>query len=104
VVFNTHGQQEKKIRALYQRSKGRDLFDLWVLTTEVGVDPSLVCDAFSSYKPNGYTGKKAILNLDEKLRDTGFRSDISNLVSKKKIFYDTDKAAETIVNVYLINL
>ncbi|MDR2567455.1 MAG: nucleotidyl transferase AbiEii/AbiGii toxin family protein [Bifidobacteriaceae bacterium] len=32
-----------KIRALYQRSKGRDLFDLWLALTTLNLDPHIVC-------------------------------------------------------------
>ena len=93
-----------KIRALYQRSKGRDLFDLWLLTTEVGVDTALVLNAFSAYRPNGYTGKLAIENLESKLRNAGFISDISNLISSKIDNYNIDEAAEIVINEYLKNI
>ena len=93
-----------KLRALFQRSKGRDLFDLWLLTTEVGVDTALVCDVFSSYKPNGYSGKKAIENLEVKLLNQGFRSDINNLISERMRTYNPDQAAKTIINEYLMNI
>ena len=90
-----------KIRALYQRSKGRDLFDLWLLTTEVGVDPDIVLNAFPAYRPDGYTGKKAIENLEAKLRNTGFKSDLNNMISIRMSAYDPNEAAETIIREYL---
>ena len=93
-----------KLRALFQRSKGRDLFDLWLLTTEVEVDTSLVCDVFSAYRPHGYTGQKAIENLESKLKNAGFRSDIYNLISEKMNIYNPDNAAEVIINAYLANI
>ncbi|HWX44740.1 MAG TPA: nucleotidyl transferase AbiEii/AbiGii toxin family protein [Solirubrobacteraceae bacterium] len=36
-----------KLRALYQRRKGRDLFDLWVALDIVGIDDQVVVDACS---------------------------------------------------------
>ena len=36
-----------KLRALYQRLKGRDLFDLWLAITELGIDPVEIVDAFA---------------------------------------------------------
>ena len=33
-----------KIRALYQRRKGRDLFDLWLAITQAGVQPRDIAD------------------------------------------------------------
>ena len=91
-----------KLRALYQRSKGRDLFDLWILITEVGVDSAKVLDAFSVYRPDGYTEKKAILNLEEKIHNNGFRSDIDNLISKKITNYYPEIAAKMVINEYLL--
>ena len=93
-----------KLRALYQRSKGRDLFDLWLLTTKVNIDTALACEAFSSYRPSGYTGKKGIENLTLKLQNKGFISDMENLISPRITDYDPKIAAEIIINEYLINI
>jgi predicted nucleotidyltransferase component of viral defense system len=41
-----------KLRALYQRKKGRDLFDLWV-ALEAGIDPSAVVSTFLVYMSRG---------------------------------------------------
>ncbi len=38
-----------KFRALYQRAKGRDLYDLWMAITELGVDCGKVVDIFKHY-------------------------------------------------------
>lgn len=44
-----------KIRALYQRSKGRDLFDLWLALTRLALPPEQVLAAFAPYRPPGLT-------------------------------------------------
>ena len=93
-----------KLRALYQRSKGRDLFDLWLLTIGAEVDTDLVCEVFYAYRPPGYTGKKAIENLEAKLKNTGFRYDTKNLISEKMNTYDPDNAAKVIIDTYLKNI
>jgi len=103
-VFQVEELAATKLRALYQRSKGRDLFDLWILTTEAGIDAAKVRDAFSLYRPVGYTGKKAIENLEMKLQNTGFRSDVNNLISPTIDNYDPDGAAAIVVNEYLRNI
>ena len=103
-VFQFEEIAATKIRALYQRAKGRDLFDLWLLTTEAGLDSKLVCKVFSEYRPSGYTSKKAIENLKAKLRNTGFKSDINYLISEKMKNYDPDAAAEIIIKEYLENI
>jgi predicted nucleotidyltransferase component of viral defense system len=44
-----------KIRALYQRTKGRDLFDLWLAVHQLGVKPSEIAACFGPYCPPGWT-------------------------------------------------
>ena len=38
-----------KLRALYQRAKGRDLYDLWMAITQLGVDCTAVLEVFKYY-------------------------------------------------------
>jgi predicted nucleotidyltransferase component of viral defense system len=103
-MFQNEEMAATKLRALYQRSKGRDLFDLWLLTNKVGIDAELTCQAFSTYRPVGYTAKKAIENLEKKLYDTQFLTDISKMVSTDISDYDIESAASLIIERYLINL
>ena len=35
-----------KIRALFQRSKGRDLFDLWLAVEHAGISPAAIAECF----------------------------------------------------------
>lgn len=53
-----------KLRALYQRSKGRDLFDLWLALTRLGIAPDDILSSFAPYRPEKYTSALAIANLD----------------------------------------
>jgi predicted nucleotidyltransferase component of viral defense system len=100
-VFQFEEIAATKLRALYQRSKGRDLFDLWLLATEIRVDSNLVLDVFSAYRPQGYTSKKAIENLEAKLRNPGFMSDIAFLISGDISGYRPGEAADMIIREYL---
>lgn len=73
-----------KLRALYQRKKGRDLFDLSVALKEPSVDPDLVINAFSEYMEHG--GHKVSRaefekNFEAKLRDRQFTADIGALLA-----------------------
>lgn len=86
-----------KIRALFQRSKGRDLFDLWLALTQLGVTPSAIVAAFATYRPDGYTAHRAELNLREKVKRSAFREDIRPLVTAWPEGYDIDVAAELVV-------
>lgn len=56
-----------KIRALYQRSKGRDLFDLWLALDHRRLDPHHILTAFGPYRPEGLTAARAQANLAHKL-------------------------------------
>jgi len=38
-----------KFRALYQRAKGRDLYDLWMAITQLGVDCEKILEVFKYY-------------------------------------------------------
>jgi len=103
-MFQNEEMAATKIRALFQRAKGRDLFDLWLLTNEIGVDAELVCRAFSTYRPDEFTQKRAIANLEEKLGDASFLTDINNMVPSEKSEYDVGKAARQVIENYLVNL
>lgn len=87
-----------KIRALYQRSKGRDLFDLWLALTRLGVGPSDLVEAFAPYRPDGYTRALAVANLRDKLRRPDFRADLRPLVVAWPADYDLDAAGELVIN------
>ncbi len=93
-----------KIRALYQRSKGRDLFDLWLALDELQLDPTAILSAFRAYRPAGLTAKLAQANLARKLTDTTFRHDLDPLVVVWPAGYDIDDAARTISDALLARL
>jgi len=103
-MFQNEETAATKLRALYQRSKGRDLFDLWLLTNVVNIDPVLTCQAFATYRPIGYTSKKAIDNLEKKIHDKGFLTDINNMVTIDLKGYSVNEAASQVVEKYLRNL
>jgi hypothetical protein len=84
-----------KLRALYQRRKGRDLFDLWLALTQMRLDPSDILDCFGPYRPDGYTAVLAVANLEQHLADPGFRSDLLDLTAQSA-GYDLDEAAAVV--------
>jgi hypothetical protein len=86
-----------KIRALYQRAKGRDLFDLWLALTRLGVAPTDLAHSFEPYRPDGYTQALAVANLREKLRRPDFRDDLRPLVTPWPTGYDLDEAGELVI-------
>ena len=87
-----------KLRALYQRKKGRDLFDLDRALQVLAVDPGAVVGCFQAYMERGGTPvSRAELerNLHAKLRSPGFRSDIVSLLAPG-VDHDPDRAWERV--------
>lgn len=70
-----------KLRALYQRRKGRDLFDLWLALVHMHLDADEILECFVPYRPEGYTADTAIANLREHLGNQLFRRDLDPLVA-----------------------
>lgn len=86
-----------KIRALYQRKKGRDLFDLWLALTEMKLAGEAITAAFVPYRPHGLTTRLAVQNLRRKLQDADFRDDLVPLVATWPADYDIDRAADLVI-------
>ncbi len=85
-----------KLRALYQRKKGRDLFDPWVCKNLLEVNQERVVESFLQYMER--TGLKVSRaefeqNLLKKIGDSAFREDIAPLL-REGIDYDFDSAAK----------
>ncbi len=59
-----------KIRALFQRRKGRDLFDLWLAVQHGGaaIDDNVEC--FEPYRPGGWTVDRALETSTPNLSST----------------------------------
>ena len=73
-----------KLRALYQRKKGRDLFDLATALDGAMADPGRIVTAFIAYVERGDNHVTRALferNLAAKLRDPQFRADIGPLLA-----------------------
>lgn len=84
-----------KLRALYQRKKSRDLFDLWTARRAREVDPARVVSCFRRYLDEaGLRVSRAEFeaNLAAKLGDSRFRRDIKPLLAPRAL-WDIDDAA-----------
>ena len=88
-----------KLRALYQRRKGRDLFDLYWALKNQSVDISKLIQCYKTYikysvdKPP--TQKQFLINMEEKMTDREFLEDI-HIVLKPGVEYNIDEAWEMI--------
>ena len=86
-----------KLRALYQRSKGRDLFDLWLARTRLGLLPEAIVECFAPYRPDGYSARLAEQHLRLKLARADFRNDLRPLVSAWPAEYEVETAGEMVI-------
>lgn len=87
-----------KLRALYQRKKGRDLFDLAIALERDQFDPSRIVEAFSAYMDHGghrVTRAQFEQNLHAKLHDPQFTADIGPLLAAG-YEWDLEAAAQSV--------
>lgn len=103
-TFTTRELVSTKIRALYQRKKGRDLFDLWLALTELEVSGVDLIAVFDPYRPAELTARRAIANLRAKLTDSEFRTDLEPLIGSWPPDYHVDTAAELVIEEVLAKL
>ena len=96
-----------KLRALYQRKKGRDLFDLSeALTRLAGLDPEKVVACFKRYLENDghrVTRVEFEENLAEKIDDKVFLGDVPPLLALG-VSFDPAAALERVHEVFLSRL
>ena len=97
--YTTEELLSTKLKALYGRKKGRDLFDLyWALThLEFDIEKLLHCCKVhyehAELKPP--TAKQFIRNMEEKLSDSEFTNDIFTVL-KPNVEYDNLEAWELV--------
>ncbi len=102
-VIKTYSIEEllaTKLRALYQRRKGRDLFDLWYANENLTPDSVKIVKGFKEYITNEgltITGQAFQSNLEEKINDDEFKGDITGLLLPE-INYDISEAYNYILN------
>lgn len=94
--FDIHEMLGTKMRAMFQRKRGRDLFDLyWALTkSRDAVDPAGIVASFQHYlKQEGTKAGRAefVGILEAHLKDRGFCSDMEPLL-RTGIDYDPQTA------------
>ena len=94
--YDIHEMLGTKMRAMFQRKRGRDLFDLyWALTKSTSpVDPSGIIESFQHYMKQERTtaGRAEFVGIFEAhLKDRGFCSDMEPLL-RSGITYDPQSA------------
>ncbi|KAA6312019.1 hypothetical protein EZS27_036975, partial [termite gut metagenome] len=88
-----------KLKALYQRKKGRDLFDLYWAMIHLDIDTDKLIHCYKVHmqhavdKPPTY--KPFLVNMEEKLTDKEFTEDIY-VVLRPDVEYDNREAWELV--------
>ena len=90
-TYNVNELLGSKLKALYQRSKGRDLFDLDFARLRMNLDLDEIVHCFKEYTTFA-TGKKPpskkvfLKNIEEKENDPGFSGDMEALLGKETVY------------------
>jgi predicted nucleotidyltransferase component of viral defense system len=106
--YDIHEMLGTKMRAMFQRKRGRDLFDLyWALTTcKSPIDPSAIIESFQHYMNQEGTraGRAEFIGiLKTHLEDRGFCSDAESLL-RRGIDYDPQSAGNYVIDNLLSRL
>jgi predicted nucleotidyltransferase component of viral defense system len=95
-----------KLRALYQRKKGRDLFDIWAAQADGKVDSTRVVQCFLEYlNQSGLRVSRAEFeaNLAAKLVDPVFAQDVTPLLGPG-VAWDLEDAARYVQRELFVRL
>ena len=88
-----------KVRALYQRLKGRDFFDVYTALASGELDLGRVMTAYDRYlrfvASHAPTYKEYVLNMDEKMQNPEFLGDTTDLL-RPKLEYNPQAAWERV--------
>ena len=89
-----------KLRALYQRRKGRDLFDIWYVATNELINLNRVFDIFAKYcvyNDVQISREEFIKNLEQKKDNRDFHVDMS-LLLPSKLHWNFEEAYQFVVD------
>lgn len=79
-----------KLRALYQRRKGRDLYDLYKVMSSIEVDNDKLLQCYREYMKfvvaQPPTQKQFLRNMEDKMTDDDFLGDIKSLLRPDEIY------------------
>jgi predicted nucleotidyltransferase component of viral defense system len=95
-TYNINELLGTKLRALYQRSKGRDLFDLYYSRQNIDLDYEQIITCFKEYTSFA-TGKRhpsrkeLLINIEEKENSAEFTGDMEALL-RPEITYNQNEA------------
>jgi len=94
VTYSIEELLGSKMRALFQRKKGRDLFDIWYSFKQHNVDADKVLNAFSYFIKSDrlvISREEFLDNIHAKISDPDFRNDLTGLI-RPGIDFNFDKS------------
>ena len=104
VTFSLDELIGTKIRALYQRRKGRDLFDLYLAALSHDIQPDNAVSCFKQYIEfsdlNVPTRKDFLTNMDKKMNNRLFLSDTDGIL-RPGIKYDPVQAYDIVKSTFI---
>ncbi len=97
-TFQIEELMATKLRALYQRRRGRDLFDLWHVLSDMRPDEQLVIDGLMHYMGKAvFTYRELSANLTAKVENPDFAADMDQLTADSSLPYDVQAAADLVM-------
>ena len=94
-----------KLRALYQRKKGRDLFDLQLAISSGKLNASHVLECYQRYMEfvveSVPTYKQYLQNMELKMQDAEFLSDMDILIREGAPHFDPKTAYENVKTTFI---
>lgn len=105
-IFRLEELLGTKLRALYQRRKGRDLFDLWLGLTQGQAEPMRIIQCFHRYMSASrlrVTTREYLLNMESKMLTPEFLQDTDELL-RDGIAYSHREAYELLKQDVLSHL
>ena len=104
ITYDLNELLGSKLRALYQRNKGRDLFDLYLSKDLEKFNPEVIVHCFYHYmnlsgnKPP--TARQYQLNMEEKMKDPAFTNDMNGLIDPD-LKYEIEEAYNWFIKTIL---
>lgn len=107
VTYQVNELLGTKLRALYQRKKGRDLFDLYYTNQQLVLDYDAIIQCYDQYISHSVdhppTKKQFLQNLEEKVADADFEGDLEGIL-RAGVTYNQQEAFQWIKNQILPKL
>jgi len=99
ITYNLEELLGTKLRALFQRKKGRDLFDLFYALDNADLDTEEIVRCYREYmtfsNERPATAREFILNMEEKMKDDLFLGDMTALI-RPEIKFNMNEAYDLV--------